>query len=71
MLGERVLEQLLVSVPNAELPPSFRTKGGGGGGGGTGAGAGAAGGKKPAASAASAPQTTVKSPAEVMASRDV
>ena len=74
-MGERLLEQLLVSVPNAELPPAFRTKGGGGGGGGSGGAAGGGGGggggggvrAKPAGKPASAaaPSGPVRGPAEV------
>ena len=70
-MGERLLEQLLVSVPNAELPPAFRTKGGGGGGGGGGGASGGGGGgvrAKPAgkpASAAAVPSGPIRGPAEV------
>ena len=71
MLGERVLEQLLVSVPNSELPPSFRTQSkvaAGGGGAAAGGGGGKGGGRGPTMSAASTQRalpSVVKSPAEV------
>ena len=68
LMGERLLEQLLVSVPNAELPPAFRTKGGGGSGSGGAAGGGGGVRAKPAGKpspAAAAPSGPVRGPAEV------